>query len=46
MSIPILVRVSTQERPWAVHDVALPCATQNELNEIDAKQLATNGCFV
>ena len=34
------------ERPWAVTcDVALPCATQNELNEIDAKQLATNGCF-
>ena len=34
------------ERPWAVAcDVALPCATQNELNEIDAKQLATNGCF-
>ena len=34
------------ERPWAVTcDVALPYATQNELNEVDAKQLATNGCF-
>ena len=34
------------ERPWAVPcDVALPCATQNELDENDAKQLATNGCF-
>ena len=34
------------ERPWAVPcDVALPCATQNELDENDAKQLAANGCF-
>ncbi|MGB2460381.1 MAG: NADP-specific glutamate dehydrogenase [Flavobacteriaceae bacterium] len=34
------------ERPWAVPcDVALPCATQNELDEDDAKQLAANGCF-
>ena len=34
------------ERPWAVPcDVALPCATQNELDEGDAKQLAANGCF-
>jgi glutamate dehydrogenase (NADP+) len=33
------------ERPWAVPcDVALPCATQNELDESDAKQLAANGC--
>ena len=33
------------ERPWAVPcDVALPCATQNELDEGDAKQLAANGC--
>lgn len=32
--------------PWAVPcDVALPCATQNELDENDAKQLAANGCF-
>jgi glutamate dehydrogenase (NADP+) len=26
-------------------DVALPCATQNELNEADAKTLVKNGCF-
>ncbi|MFV0352036.1 MAG: NADP-specific glutamate dehydrogenase [Oscillospiraceae bacterium] len=27
-------------------DIALPCATQNELNEADAKALAANGCKV
>lgn len=33
--------------PWQVKcDVALPCATQNELNEEDAKALAKNGCIV
>ncbi len=26
-------------------DIALPCATQNELNENDAKELVKNGCF-
>jgi len=26
-------------------DIALPCATQNELNEEDAKTLIANGCF-
>ena len=26
-------------------DVALPCATQNEINENDAKTLVKNGCF-
>ena len=32
--------------PWSVKcDIALPCATQNELNEIDAKILIKNGCF-
>lgn len=25
--------------------VALPCATQNELDEADAKTLLANGCF-
>jgi glutamate dehydrogenase (NADP+) len=31
---------------WAIPcDVALPCATQNELNGKDAKQLADNGCI-
>jgi glutamate dehydrogenase (NADP+) len=33
-------------RPWAVPcDVALPCATQNELNGEDARTLVKNGCF-
>lgn len=33
------------KRPWEVKcDVAMPCATQNELNESDAKQLLSNGC--
>ncbi len=32
------------ERPWSVKcDVALPCATQNELNEDEAKVLVKNG---
>jgi glutamate dehydrogenase (NADP+) len=31
--------------PWTVPcDMALPCATQNELNEGDAKKLVANGC--
>lgn len=31
---------------WSVKcDVALPCATQNELNEEDAKTLVKNGCI-
>ena len=31
--------------PWTVScDMALPCATQNELNEEDAKKLVANGC--
>jgi len=34
------------KRPWEQKvDVALPCATQNELNEEDAKQLVENGCI-
>ncbi|HDP68889.1 MAG TPA: NADP-specific glutamate dehydrogenase [Candidatus Marinimicrobia bacterium] len=33
-------------RPWEVKvDIALPCATQNELNEADAKNLVDNGCL-
>ena len=32
-------------RPWEVKcDVALPCATQNELNGDDANNLVKNGC--
>jgi glutamate dehydrogenase (NADP+) len=34
------------ERPWKVKaDIALPCATQNELNGDDAQTLVSNGCF-
>ena len=33
------------KRPWEVKcDIALPCATQNELGEEDAKYLIANGC--
>ncbi len=32
--------------PWGIKcDVALPCATQNELEEEDAKTLVKNGCM-
>jgi len=34
------------KRPWEVKcDIALPCATQNELNGDEAKMLLENGCF-
>ena len=34
------------KRPWGIKcDVALPCATQNEINEAEAKDLVKNGCF-
>jgi len=34
------------KKPWSVKvDVALPCATQNEIYENDAKELVKNGCF-
>jgi glutamate dehydrogenase/leucine dehydrogenase len=34
------------KRPWSVKcDVALPCATQNELNGDEAKMLLDNGCI-
>lgn len=34
------------KKPWGVKvDVALPCATQNELREDDAKELIKNGCI-
>ncbi len=35
-----------RQRPWKISgnfDIALPCATQNELDESDAKALADNG---
>jgi glutamate dehydrogenase/leucine dehydrogenase len=34
------------ERPWSVPcDVALPCATENEISGSEAKTLVDNGCF-
>jgi len=34
------------KRPWEIKcDVALPCATQNELNDAEAKLLINNGCI-
>ena len=34
------------ERPWSIPcDVALPCATQNEINASEAKSLIKNGCI-
>jgi glutamate dehydrogenase (NADP+) len=34
------------KRPWEVKaDVALPCATQNEIDDKDAKKLLANGVF-
>ena len=36
-----------EKRPWAVPcDAAFPCATQNELDEKDARTLLANGCKV
>lgn len=33
-------------RPWGVKcDIAMPCATQNELDDSDAKMLIANGCI-
>jgi glutamate dehydrogenase/leucine dehydrogenase len=35
------------KRPWGIKcDVAMPNATQNEVNEEEAKTLMANGCFV
>ena len=34
------------QRPWSIKcDIAMPCATQNELNEEEAKTLIANGCM-
>ena len=33
-------------RPWGIScDIALPCATQNELNADEQKELIDNGCI-
>jgi glutamate dehydrogenase (NADP+) len=34
------------ERPWKIAcDIAMPCATQNEIEKVDAENLIKNGCF-
>ena len=34
------------ERPWRIPcDIALPCATQNEIEKSDAENLVAGGCF-
>ena len=34
------------ERPWKIAcDIAMPCATQNEIEKVDAENLLKNGCF-
>ena len=34
------------ERPWKIKcDIAMPCATQNEIEKADAENLIKNGCF-
>jgi glutamate dehydrogenase (NADP+) len=39
------VKYYPTERPWSVPcDLAFPCATQNEVNEAEAKVLIRNGC--
>ncbi len=41
------VEYNEGQRPWGVKcDVAMPCATQNEINEEEAKTLVNNGCYV
>ena len=34
------------QRPWGIKcDIAMPCATQNEINASEARQLVDNGCI-
>jgi glutamate dehydrogenase/leucine dehydrogenase len=40
------VKYEEGKTPWGEKgDIALPCATQNEINEIDAENLVKNGCI-
>ncbi len=35
-----------EQRPWSVEcEVAMPCATQNEINAKEARMLIDNGCY-
>ncbi len=41
------VQYFENETPWGIKcDAAFPCATQNEINEDDARKLIKNGCYV
>ncbi len=41
------VKYFEDKRPWDVTcDIALPCATQNEIDENDARTLIKNGCYL
>ena len=41
------VKYFENKRPWDVNcDIALPCATQNEIDENDARTLVKNGCYL
>lgn len=40
------VRFDEKSKPWDIPcELAVPCATQNEISEKDAKTLANNGCI-
>ena len=40
------VKYFKNKKPWeAKVDVALPCATQNEIDDVDAQMLVNNGCI-
>lgn len=40
------VKYYPNERPWSIPcDIAMPCATQNEIEAEDAKKLLANGCY-
>ncbi|NQU54574.1 MAG: NADP-specific glutamate dehydrogenase [Bacteroidetes bacterium] len=41
------IQYLNKKRPWSVKcDLALPCATENEINEEEAKMLTKNGCIL
>lgn len=41
------VKFVAGKKPWIEKaDIAIPCATQNELNREDAEELVKNGCFL
>ena len=43
---PDKTKFTPGKKAWSIPcDIALPCATQNELHLEDAKQLVANGCF-